>query len=223
MGLGSVPHMVRHYTTVWEAPLAFWGGHKTGPNRKSLPVPTHSSASGMLRGVMGKRGIRHIIHEVRLLRLGGLFPLTSNEIKEFHPKKAFDSERQRTLRTTVILNDVKIAVKSSIWLCPNRKADLDIGKAEGMFLDRMRRRKVWAIFPTMGPKEFSVSDFHLVEDSSEDLTPINFSEDLGIQPFDQDFEEEGSPWYYAPLSVQNGVVTYPTWDEVKAFGLRRSA
>jgi hypothetical protein len=218
------------YNTLWSADLAFWGGHKTGPNRCTLTIPTHSSASGMIARIFRKRGMRHNVHSIRVLRLGGKFPMTVNEMKSFpypspeviatNPKVGFYTDDHRTIRTYVILSEVTYVIQSSIWVDPNGDPEDTQSKFEGMFEKRLSRGQVFGTYPSMGPKEYMVEEFRFVE-PDDDLTPIDLHEDLGIQPYDQAFEEPGSPWYYCPMQISGGVARYPSWDEVKKLGLRR--
>lgn len=218
------------YTTIWSADLCFWGGHKTGPNRCTLTIPTHASASGMISKVMRKQGMRHKIHSIRILRLGGRFPLTVNEMKSFpypsqselstKPKVGFFTDDHRTMRTYVILSDVTYAIQSSIWVNPSGDPEDTQSKFEGMFEKRFVRGQVYDTYPSMGPKEYMVSEFRFAE-PGEKLTPLRVYEDLGLQPFDQAFDEPGNPWYYYSMQISDGVATYPSWDEVKNLGLRR--
>jgi hypothetical protein len=184
----------------------------------------------MISSILHKRGMSHLIHSVTILKLGGRFPLTVNEMKSFpypgeaemrtSPKVGFFTDSHRTMRTYTVLSDVAYAIQSSIWVDPNGDPEDTQTKFEGIFERRMVKGQVFDTYPSMGPKEYMVSEFRFAE-SSDDLTPLKVYENLGIQPFDQAFDEPGQPWYYYPIQVEGGVTSYPSWDEVKQFGLKR--
>ena len=199
------------YVSVWTGGQAFWGGHKSGANRISLSMPTYSTAVGMLRSVMGHYGARWLVHETRLLRMGDRMACTTHGLTHY-PQDRFT--KKRTMMTQVKHLDVTIAIRASLRLSP------ESWKWEEMFERRMRQGAYFSQCPTMGPKECMCDDFRLAE-PGEDLTPLDRSEDMGIQPFGQDFDDTAMPWYYYPMSMLHGVVTYPTWDEVRAYGFRK--
>lgn len=210
---------MKRYTTRWESDLAFFGGHKTGPNLVSLPGPTYSSTKGLLRSILGKVEMTHIIHEVLVLSCRGTCALTMNEMKSF-PKNSFYTDDQRTTRTYVHLVDVAIAVVSSIKALPSKDPLDTWEKFDHMFTRRMNKGQFHDSAPTLGTKECLVSSFRFTE-PGEDLTPLDVTEDLGLQPFDQDYSDPKEPWYYAPMQIEKGVIKYPSWEEVKKLGLRR--
>jgi hypothetical protein len=163
--------------------------------------------------------MRWSVHEVKLLRLGGRLPVSFNGMKRF-PEEEFFVEKHRTPRTYTILTDVAYEVTSSIHMSTGAKPGDNLGKFNGMFQSRMKQGKVRDSWPYFGQKEFMVSEFRLVS-PDEELEPLPINEDLGICPFGQDFEDPKAPWYYHPLQVTGGTVTYPTWEQVREYGLRR--
>ena len=173
----------------------------------------------MLGAVFRKRGMRHQIHSTSILAFGGKFPFTVSEMDSFS-KEAFYINDRKTLRTYVLLNEVTYAIRSSIVRDPDIDPEDTQVKFEQIFERRVANGQVFDTYPTIGPKEYIVDEFRFATDA-DDLTPLKLYEDLGIQPYDQDFREEGHPWYYAHMEVSNGTIEYPTWSEVKQLGLRR--
>lgn len=209
----------KKYTTIWEAPLAFFGGHKTGPNLVSLPVPTYGGAIGFHRSVFCKQEMDYIIHEVRLLGSSGTHPFTVSELSSF-PKGQFFTDSFRTVRTYVLRVDVVLAVTASIVALPSADPQDTLVKYDQMFTRRVNKGQFHGSAPTFGPKEYLIESYRFAE-PNEVLEPLDVSEDFGIQPYAQDYSDPKKPWYYAPMRMEHGVVRYPTWDEVKAFGLCR--
>lgn len=205
------------YGVVVEAPIAFNGGNKSGPNNVSLPAPTASTVRGVVRRILGKWECRYTVLSTAILHLGGEYPCTTNELKSF-PKDQFDPKDQHTTRTNVNLVDVKYLFRVRLEVKPRDASDT-LAKYHAMFTRRIRRGQVWGHHPSLGPAQ----NFCSVRfpEKGEVLTPIPLNQNLGIQPFDQDFSDPQHPWYYYPMVVANGVVDYPSWEEVKRFGLSR--
>ncbi len=197
------------YTTIWEAPLAFFGGHKTGPDLYSLMSPTYSTTVGLLRSIMGHRGTSWVPHEVALLRFGGRYPLTMLEMKRF-PTASFDAGSNQTIRTWVVLYNITLRIKASLHADAKYLAMFERRIQNGQFFRPLR----------FGPKEYVCTA--RMASPQELVTPtLDITEDMGIQPFAQDFDDPQQPWYYAPMTMNKGVVRYPTFKEVQAFGLKR--
>jgi hypothetical protein len=167
----------------------------------------------MFRRVLGHRGVRYIAHEVWILKLDGRLPITTKELTSY-PDTVIrsDCKSLHTTRTWVYLTGVEIAIFAT--LKSNEPA-----KYKSMFERRITNGKFFDLMPTMGPKQCMVSEFEFA--NKADLKPLPICEDLGLQPYSQDFEDPEMPWYYAPMNVVNGIIKYPSWNDVYALNLRR--
>lgn len=199
--------------------MAFFGGHKTGPNLISLPVPTYGGVVGFHRSVFCKQEMEYIIHEVKLLGCSGTHPFTVSELSSF-PKNQFFADDHRTIRTYVLRCDVVLAVTASIVALPSSDPQDTWVKYDQMFTRRIKNGQFHGSAPTFGPKEYIIDSYRFIE-PDEVLKPLDISEDFGIQPYAQDYTDPKKPWYYAPMTMEHGVVRYPPWEEVRAYGLCR--
>lgn len=206
-------------------PRACWTPIGQRLERYSEFVPRHAAVRGLLRGVLGKREHTWVIHEVHLLKRPRHERELHNELKfDSKPSKPTDPpyfiEGHRTQRSIVYLHDVDYLIKASIRLNASAGPEDNLAKFENMFRYRMEkgqlRRHIY-----FGTKE-CVANLELVEDTSVLPAPVDLSEDMGITYFDTDWEDPKEPAYFAPLEIVHGVVTYPTWSEVKLRGFCRT-
>jgi hypothetical protein len=204
--------------TVWSGDWAFFGGDKTGPNQKSLVGPTSGAAAQMHHQVMGHYGVSYEPIETRILAWGGYSLQCHQSVAEF-TNTAFDVDARRTIREYQYGWKVRYAIKSFLVVDTTK---YDILKSLGMVLRRFKAGRPWAKQPYFGRAECLVDHFGLVT-PQDDLTPVNLDLDMGIQPFGQDFSNPRRPWYYYPMNVRGGIIQYPTWDEVRAYGFTRAA
>lgn len=203
------------------APFACWTTPSLRSERTSAPVGSHSAWRGTLEGVLSKWAMRFVIHEVELLSVPRWLPVAANEMK-------FNSvglnpiyvEDQHTPRTTVYLRDVDCLVTAGIVLTSKARPGEDtLPKFEEMFLRRMekgqQRRSIY-----LGIRQ-CVAELELVNDRSEAPPRVDYSSNMGLSFFDTDWNDPEAPNYYYPLSIEHGLVRYPTWDEVREYGIKR--
>ncbi len=53
------------------------------------------------------------------------------------------------------------------------------------------------------------------------LRTADYDADLGLSFYGIDWNDPKRYFYFAPMQVRHGVLKYPTWDEVRALGIRR--
>ncbi len=203
-------------------PRACWTPVGLRMERFSAIAPSHAGCRGLLRGVLGKWGMTWNIHEVSILAPVRRSSEVINELR-FEGKSltrpTYIDDGQRTQRMTVFLRDVDYLIKASIALTKFADADDSLEKFEAMAERRFRigqqRRHMY-----FGTKE-CMANVELVDDVSELPPPVDVTESLGLSYFDTDWQDPQEPAYFAPLNVVHGVLTYPSWAEVKALNIHR--
>jgi hypothetical protein len=230
MGSDAPPAVLVEGTrTFWlliEGPMAYWGGIRTGASGISQAFPSHSAVEGIYRTIMGHPGARWRAVEARLMRLGGRTTVTSRELESLavgsprgpRAPRNTDDMALRTMRTRVCLVDVAYAICARL-AAPS--AD-DLIKYERMFLQRAAAGRLYARRPTLGMSEM-YAEWELVTDPSALAASVDLTEDFGICWHDRDWGRPGAPLCYAPMRAEHGIVRYPSWDEVRALGIERSA
>lgn len=200
-----------------------------GPSRSSQTFPSHAAGEGLYRSIMGHRDIRWKIHQTRLLHLSHRLPVTTNELKQLamaaplssrrNLPRNTDSDTQRTLRTTVYLRNVAYAIEASL-VVNGSASDNDLAKYREMFARRAVQGQTFRSPPYLGLRECAAT-WELIEDPTSLPAPKDVTEDYGICYYDTDYEAPGQPMYYCPLRSEHGVLSYPSWDEVRALGIVR--
>jgi|SRR5271166_594048 len=206
--------------TRWTAPFAYWGGVPTGPHNRSMQFPSHAAANGLLRKIVGKRGVHHQILDIALQSYTEPVNITSNEMKTF-PEGPFFTDDHRTLRTTTVLRNVTYIIHSVMRMFA-KCADPDDNptKFSEMFFRRARRGDHWGHRPVMGRSEY-VAEYELIEDPSTLGPPVDLNEDYGIVPYAEDWEDPEHPLYFTPLRAEHGKVIFPSWEAVREGGICR--
>jgi hypothetical protein len=101
-------------------------------------------------------------------------------------------------------------------LTSSAEADDNIPKFEEMTRSRLRlgveRRHIY-----FGTKECKAH----VKVAEGPAQPIDFTSDFGLMFYDVDWEDPEQPYYFAPITMEHGVVKYPSWKEVRALGIKR--
>jgi CRISPR-associated protein Cas5d len=187
--------------------------------RISSIIPSHSAAVGILRGINGHRAIDWQVHELTLLSTPAYQPIMSNELsfKSTPIDRPLDHKAQHTQRTTVFLRNYRCRIKACFTLSRDAESNDTIPKFEQMTLSRLRngveRRHIY-----FGIKECKAH----VALAEGDATPVSITESFGLMFYDVDYDDPAQPFYFAPLSIVNGLVKYPSWAEVKSFGVKRA-
>lgn len=157
--------------------------------------------------------MRWVIEEVRLLRVPGREVFVQKE-RKFNTLGLNGADPEHTLRTTVYLTDVEYAIKAHLILSSNARPGDNIYKFENMWKSRIKNGQ-WVEQPRFGLRECTA---YLEAIKGEPPSAVNVSENLGLSYFGTDWEGSRNP-YYIPMEVAQGVIRYPSWDEVRQHGL----
>jgi len=200
------------------ADWALWTPPSFRAERYSQIVGSHDAWVGVLRGILGHKAMLWTVHAVHVIAEPRYLGLTQNELK-FNGSGPYDRETQHTQRRTTFLRDVHYVIEASIGLSPSAGPDDSVAKFNSMFGERARkgksRRQTY-----LGTREcMALVELH------EGPIPqaIDLTQDLGVCFYGTDFydPQHREPQYFAPLAIEQGVVYYPTWDEVRALGIMR--
>lgn len=205
--------------------LACWTPPEYRAERISNLMPSHDAWEGLLRTILGKREIRWAISEARMLFEPKYLPMLLSELK-FNGRKNFVEpirvSEQRTQRTTVFLKNPDYLLHAKMHLTKHAEPDEPVIKYEEMFERRMKNGQQYGQ-PCFGLREL-LADVEMVEASeAAGLLPTDVNSHLGFTYYGTDWEDPEQSQYFVPLDVCKGVARYPSWDEVKKTGLRRSA
>jgi hypothetical protein len=128
---------------------------------------------------------------------------------------------QHTQRTTVFLTNPDYLVEFSLVLTGKSKRPEDtLEKYYAMFLRRAKRGQAER-HPVLGITECPARlDLVADHDLAALPAPVDWTEDLGISFFGADWDE-GLNYFY-PLKINKGVLEYPSWNEVRSFGVTKA-
>ncbi len=210
MGLRSKTLWIR----AW-GPLACWTPTFFRVERISNLVASHEGWNGFLRSILGKPAIRWTIEEVRLLRVPGRSPITQKE-RKFDRAGFVHAGLDHTLRTTVYLTDVEYLIGAHFTMTSKAGPQDNLPKFVKMWKSRTKQGQ-WYEQPRFGLRECTA----FYEPFEGELPPAaNVSENLGLSYYGTDWEDPENPPYYIPMAVNQGIIRYPSWDDVRRYGLR---
>jgi CRISPR-associated Cas5-like protein len=201
--------------------------------RVSSLVPSHSAVNGILSAYLSHKGVSYSAQKIGLLFYPQLVNITTNEVNNFGLGNAepIIVDSRRTQIKTQALFDV------DYWLSFRLAADTpdDVLKYSNMLNSRLpiikpgendltRMGGVWNRMPYLGLREYVGrverttpeviaaldGDFITHRDGTKS---VDFSSDLGITFFGTDYGTNCN--YFAPMSSKHGVLTYPTWKQVR--------
>jgi CRISPR-associated Cas5-like protein len=199
---------------------AHWGGIHFGPERMTQRAPSRSAVVGLCRSVFGKYEYRWEPIELQFLKAPSQDVLTvmSNEYQSFDGTSALAS----TQRMRTYLYEIDIVFKARITRAKIAGKNDTLVKAEEM-IDR-RVKQGYRRRPAYFGNSECPAHVTWIEDPSQvpaqDASALAMNENLGNVFFDIDMDEPDRPAWLAPLQIVRGVVKYPTFAEVKKFGLR---
>lgn len=73
------------------------------------------------------------------------------------------------------------------------------------------------IHPVWDLNDIVYPEMDLVDHPELGLKAAPYSAYLGLHFFGTDWDAEGKPNYFYPLSINDGIIEYPTWDEVRQY------
>ena len=175
--------------------------------RVSYDVMTPSAARGILEAIFWKPEMVWKIKEIQVLQKIKHFSILRNEINS-HQKEStakgwaktgiggYYADDDRAQRHTLCLRNVEYIIKADISLKPHAQ-DVNIAKYRAQFRRRVTKGQCHHQ-PYLGTREFS-ADF---SDVSENDTPIDWNDDLGLMLWDVE---------YTPVTA-NGTLKYLSHD-----------
>jgi len=195
---------------------AHWAGINFGPERMTQRAPSRSAVVGLLRSVFGKYEYRWEPSRVIFLRVPSMMPIMTNDMQSFDGGSPLVSTQR--IRTFLYGIDIVIHAKITRATCAGPEDNLL--KAHNMIESRARRGHR-SYTPSFGPRE-CMAHLEWIENGQllPGLAPARINENLGNVFYDFDIDDPERPAYLAPLEIKNGVVEYPSFDEVRKFGIR---
>lgn len=210
--------------------------------RVSYPVITPSAARGLLEAILYKPQFRWRIHRIAVQRPIRFLAFRRNEVKSRLSTRnpvSLLADEDRTQRNTLALRDVSYVIEASIALTAlagyarrathasdEPQGEDNVGKYLGMFQRRAGKGQCFAQ-PCFGCREFP-AHFELTDAGAMNVSSgINPDSDLGLMlydVFDLDVPKDQCPGKtektnpritFFRAALKNGVVTIPSWSEVR--------
>lgn len=201
---------------------------------------------GVFNQVMGHKGCRYKIEEAKFLFYPRYFSITGNELQSFGSGRApVDTEKKRTLRTSTVLAGKRRRILDDDWGDEREVSGVDyiltlrlITPAEkyfDMLLSRLKKGNYYGTQPFLGMREYPCR-LDLIEDPgainypldipdlvahSDGFKTVPYSERLGLCFYGTDWDDPLHPNYFTALDIKDGVVKYPTWEQVRREGIKR--
>jgi CRISPR-associated protein Cas5d len=197
--------------------------------RVSYDVITPSAARAIYDAILWKPAIRWRITHIEVLSPIRWINLRRNElggvISERNVKTAMKKgsgqlgtyiEDDRQQRAGLFLRDVHYRLYAQFDLL-DRDGGNSAVKFSEMFERRARKGQCFNQ-PYLGCREFS-ADVRLVDEKTEQPSPIAESRDLGWMLYDLDYSDRVSPSpRFFPARMENGVIEVPGWDSEEVRG-----
>ena len=208
--------------------------------RVSYDVITPSAARAIFSAIFWKPAIRWHIRKIEVLKPIQWTSVRRNEVGSVASDRSdgIFIEDVRQQRAGLFLRDVAYRIHADLeFIRPSNRPkvtnpvpdalvpqserdewakDENPGKYNAIFERRARKGQCFNQ-PYFGCREFSCA-FRLVENLSDEPSPINDTRDLGFMLYDLDFTDEANPKpaFFRP-EMKNGVIDVPRWesDEVR--------
>ncbi len=207
--------------------------------RVSYPVITPSAARGILEAILmkpiekpeaatraNKIGFRWHILRLGIIRKGTLVSILRNELGyESHPAYAnargYDIMEERTQRHSLLLRDVEYLIEALIEVADANRRSIRSKEGRRPSEEFLARNKYHHMFrrraaagqcyyqPFLGCREFSISEWELVEDPPGSIPHALAEEDFGIIFRDFDF---GPVWRHWSAN-SNGLRPVSGWSD----------
>ncbi|MBU0679135.1 MAG: type I-C CRISPR-associated protein Cas5c [Verrucomicrobia bacterium] len=182
--------------------------------RVSYPVITPAAARGVLEAILmkptekpeshkrdDKVGFHWDVLRLGIIRKGCLVPILRNELgyarhAAYGFSSGYDVMEERTQRQSLILKDVEYLIEAVIEVAefPDRRGVARLmGKYHNMFLRRARAGQCF-YQPFLGCREFSASEWELVEPAEQAHPNEAINDDFGMIFRDFDFDPVWKHW-----------------------------
>lgn len=192
---------------------AHFGGVSFGPERTTMLVPSASAAIGQVRSIFGKASIEWLPQELRLFRKPERVLMTVNELKSF----ATGHQVERTQRQRTMLRGCDYALRMRYRMSPRHmRPNYDYPeKVEEMLATRLKKQQSYRSVYLGVSQAGGVIEW--VPDSTTLPNCVDHTEDFGWVFYATDHHVDDMS-YLAPLSMKEGIVKYPSWDDVRKYG-----
>jgi hypothetical protein len=178
---------------------------------------------GIFKGILSKAAFEYVFHRITLLSEPKRVAFTSNEIKGNSVGRApvIALNGQHTQRTTVFVENPDYLVELSLELTGISDRPQDTLEKYYAMLQRRLEKGQYERPPVLGITECPARvdlvgphELHLLP------KPFPWSEDLGITLYGTDWKEHVN--YFCPMTIRDGVLDYPSWDEARNFGITKT-
>lgn len=208
---------------------ACWSRPEFKTSRVSSLIPSYSAANGLLSAFLSHKGVSYSIEKLGLLTYPQIINITTNEIGNFGTGK-------RTPIKTSALFDV------DYWMSFRLRAPSfeEVRKYSNMLEARLpliksdeddltRMGGIWSRVPYLGLREYTGKVQRVLPDDirklpgkfvqhNDGMKAVNFTKELGICFFGTDYQTHTN--YFVPMSIEKGVVEYPSFTEVKNLNIK---
>lgn len=189
--------------------------------RVSYDVITPSAARAVFEAILWKPAIQWVVNKIEVLQPVQWLSLRRNEVASKMSSRNAQSmingtlrdyalyvEDDRQQRATLLLRDVRYRLHAALVLTKQAGPE----DSEQKFIEMFRRRasKGQCLYqPYLGCREFSCS-FRLVDETVEQVYPIQDSRDLGFMLYDLDFTNVENPMpLFFRASMEQGIIRVP--------------
>jgi len=199
--------------------------------RVSYDVITPSAARAIFEAILWKPAIRWHIHKIEVLKPIRWITIRRNEVGSVISTNKVttvmnkgsgrlgiyaDDSRERQQRAALLLRDVRYRLHASLEVIRPGPGDPPT-KYHQMF--KRRAGKGQCINqPYLGTREFA-ADFRLLDDATDEASPIDENRPLGWMLYDLDYSDRASPQprFFNPM-LNHGVIDVPAWDSEEVRG-----
>ena len=193
--------------------------------RVSYEVMTPSAARAIFEAILWKPAITWQVTRIDVLEPIRWFSLRRNEVGSKISTRVVetamrrgsgtlglyvDDERERQQRASLFLRDVRYRIHARLMMTPAAYPDDSIAKYAEMFRRRATHGQC-VNQPYLGTREFDCR-FRLIEDPSQETSPIDETRDLGLMLYDLDFAGPSATPMFFRAALAHGTVHVPDRD-----------
>ena len=198
--------------------------------RVSYDVITPSAARAIFEAIFWKPAMTWQVQRIEVLSPINWISIRRNEVGKVFSSptsKQISGESSETLgyfiederqqRAGLFLRDVHYRVHAALIFDQSKDPDSNYGKYAAMFERRASKGQCFNQ-PYLGCREFSC-DFRLVQETQNEISPIEETRQLGWMFFDMDYTDSScpTPRFFNAL-MQQGVIEVPDWNSEEVRG-----